>query len=122
MLTNNHGRVESKKCDYVEFQNHPLPSKRAPCGETLLNKIKIGTNFKFIPRKTYMYYSIIESLKSMAIKKGFLEKCNLWRTRSEHFSLKMMGDIYDGRLWKDMMYINDTFPCYTKQSLFKLKR
>ncbi len=31
-----------------------------------------------------MYYSIIESLKSMAKKKGFLEKCNLWRTRSEH--------------------------------------
>ncbi len=54
-----------------------------------------------------MYYSIIESLKSMAKKKGFLEKCNLWRTRSEHFLLNMMGDIYDGRLRKDMMYIND---------------
>ncbi len=51
-LPNNHGKVESKKCDYVEFQNHPLPSKRAPCGETLLKKIKIGTNFKLIPRKT----------------------------------------------------------------------
>lgn len=35
-LINNHGKVESKKCDYVEFQNHSLLSKRAPCGELSL--------------------------------------------------------------------------------------
>ena len=55
-----------------------------------------------------MYRSIIDSLKFMTRKKGFLGKCDMWRTRSKQFSANLMGDIFYGRLWKDMMFINDT--------------
>ena len=72
-LISNHGNMESRKCDYFEFPDHPLLSRHLPCGEPLLKKIKIGTKFKLVPRKTYMYWSIIDSLKFMTRKKFFWE-------------------------------------------------
>ena len=105
-IINDRGRVESWKCDFVEFPNHPFPSKRVACGELLLKRIKIGTKFKLVPRKTYIYHSVIDSIKTLAKKKGFLEKCDKWRSRSKQFSQDLMGDIFDGKLWNDFMFID----------------
>ena len=41
----------------------------------------------------------------MVNRKGFLEKCELWRSRPREMQ-DLMGDIYDGKLWKDLMTIN----------------
>ena len=59
-----------------------------------------------VARKTYNYRSIIESLKTLANQKDFLTKCDMWRSRSKEFSLNLMGDIFDGKLWNDLMFID----------------
>ena len=84
---------ESKHCSFVELPNHPHSSKRIPCNETLMKKIKKGGKFKLITKKVYMYRSVITSLKNIAQRKGFLIKCDHWRNRNTG---DLMGDIYDG--------------------------
>lgn len=105
-IVNHHGTEESRHCDFVEFPSHPILLKRVPCGELLLKKIKIGKKIKLVPRKTFMYHSVIDSVKALAMKKDFLEKCDRWRSRSKQFSQHQMGDIFDGQLWKDFMHID----------------
>lgn len=98
------GKTESKRCDNIEFPNHPHHSRRTACNELLLKEIKVGKRIKLVPRKAYVYHSIIESLRAMAKRRGFLEKCDLWRSRA-HVQ-DFMGDIYDGKAWQDLMMIN----------------
>ena len=103
-VVNVHGRKESKYCDYIEFPNHPHPSRRKACGEVLLKTIKVGGKIKLVPRKEYVYRSIVQSLTAMMKRPGFLEKCDRWRSRP--CTGDSMADIYDGKAWKDLMIIN----------------
>ena len=105
-IVNNNGYLESLKCSYVEFPNHPLSSKRGACGEELLKRVKLGKKMKLVARKTYNYHSTIESLKTLANQIDFLTKCDMWRSRSKEFSLNLMGHIFDGKLWNDLMFID----------------
>jgi len=98
--------MESQKCKYVEFPDRPLLSRRRVRGEVAMKKIKIGTKIKLVPSKTYINQSLIKSLQTLAKKKEFLLKCEKWRSRSQNFSRNVMGDIYDGKLWRDLMAIN----------------
>ena len=63
-----------------------------------MKTVKVGSKQKLVPRKIYVYRSVINSLKFMARQKGFLDKCEHWRTRD---SRGFLGDIYDGTLWSD---------------------
>lgn len=93
----------SKKCNHVEYPNHPHVSRRSPCNEILLKKVKVGCKYKLIARKVYIYQSIIHTLKEMARRKGFLDKCNEWRDCSRDTTF--LGDIYDGKVWNDLKEI-----------------
>ena len=103
-ILDTHGNKESKLCDNVAFPNHPHRSRRRPCGKVLLKRIKVGGKMKLVPRKTFVYRSIIESLTLMSKRPGFLKKCDLWRSRT--CTPDLMGDIYDGKVWHDLMTIN----------------
>ena len=59
---------------------------------------------KLVPRRTYVYRSIIQSLIAMTKRQGFLEKCDHWRSRV--CTEGLMADIYDGKVWKDLMMID----------------
>ena len=76
---NNNGRLESLKCSYVEFQNHPLSSKRGVSGEDLLKRVKLGKKIEIGGTKNINYCSIIESLNTLTNQKYFLTKCDMWR-------------------------------------------
>ena len=98
------GRLVSKRCDHVEFPNHPSQSKRqSKCNALLMKTIKVRGKSKLIPRKVYVYKSIITSLTEMAKRPGFLKKCDHWRSR---ISDGYLADIYDGRIWKNMLHID----------------
>lgn len=99
-----HGRKESKQCNHIEFPDHPQHSRRHACGEVLLKSIKVGSKLKFVPRKTFAYRSIIQSLAAMAKRQGFLEKCDLWRSRRTPNGF--MSDVYDGKVWHDLMTVD----------------
>ena len=46
-----------------------------------MKKVKIGKNYKLVPRKSYVYYDIIQSLQRLVSKPGFLSLCEQWRKR-----------------------------------------
>ena len=89
----------SRQCGYVQFPNHPRKSFRQPCGNTLLRTVKRlnGTSFK--PSKVYSYQSLRDGISRLLKRKGFLEKCELWRQRPSNPDF--LSDIYDGKVWKD---------------------
>ena len=104
-IIDSHGKKESKYCSFVEFPNHPHISRRNSCGAVLMKKIKIKDSFKLVPKKIYVYHSIILSLEEMVKRPGFLGKCEFWRTREKMENF--MGDIYDGKLWEDLQMIGE---------------
>jgi len=64
--------VVSKKCSFIEFPNHPQRHRRNPCGALLMKKVKCGTTFKLVPKKTFVYNSITSALKSILLRPGML--------------------------------------------------
>ena len=95
---------ESRKCEHIEFPNHPQRSRRSKCGTVLMKRIKLGAKYKMVPRKTFVYQSIVESLKEMSCRPGFLPLCEKWRQRT--LPPGELGDIYDGQIWKEMRTVD----------------
>ena len=96
-----------KLCSYIAFPQHPHRSRRLPCGERLLSEITLKSgNKKYYPRKYYCYKPIIDSLRSLVKRKGFLNACELWRLRS--VPQNTLCDIYDGQVWKDFQFVSGT--------------
>ena len=89
-------------CDYIEFPNHPFPSRRLKCNTPLMKKVKVAGSFKVVPRKLYQYHSIINSLKQLIGRRDFLNKCELWRKRTQNVKDGEYADIYDGDVWKSL--------------------
>ena len=97
--------VVSRKCSFIEFPNHPQRHRRTPCGALLLKKIKCGTTFKLVPKKTFIYNSVTTALRSILGRPGMLKQCNEWR----RFVMPDgdLSDIMDGRLWKDFRFVSN---------------
>ena len=49
----------------------------------------------------YCYQSVIDSLKILVQRSGFVEKCELWRERKVYQNV--LSDIYDGSVWKSFL-------------------
>ena len=79
-IVHQNGRNESQVCGYVMYPNHPHLSKRNKCNTVLLKKIRVGCKNKLVPRKTFVYNSVIDGLKSLVCRRGFLQKCEHWLT------------------------------------------
>ena len=94
------GRVVSKTCSNVLWPQHPHRSRRLPCGEKLLKKVrgKNGNTFWY-PRKVYTYQSITKTLNNFFQKETFTEHCEKWRNSAP--TNGDMHDIYDGKVWKE---------------------
>ena len=100
-ITHNIDGDASKLCNYIEFPHHPHVSRRIPCGEVLLKKVKVGIKSKLLPRKVFVYRSVVHSLMDMAKRPGFLSRCNEWQDRCKE-DTNFIGDIYDGEIWKNL--------------------
>lgn len=93
--------VVSTRCSYVMFPNHPQRTRRRPCNTILMKTVRTscGTTSLY-PRQMYCYKSVIESLKELILRPGFIEKCEAWRSRNVGGGY---GDIYDGKIWRDFL-------------------
>ena len=89
------------KCDFVRYPNHPQSSHRKKCGKELMKKVKVRQTYKLVPRKTYVYYGIVQPLKKLVKTPGFLDNCETWRNRKTPDN--WLADVYDGNLWKEWM-------------------
>ena len=95
------GQSTAKSCCHVPYPRHPQLSRRKKCGAQLLKMIK-GKNGKNLrPIKLYPYLSLEKSMGRLVKRQGFLESCELWRKRSNLIPSAHLGDIFDGRVWKD---------------------
>ena len=83
VITHLDGKVESKRCSFRAFPDHPQEVRRRPCGQVLMKTVK---NCKgkpsLYPKLLYCYKSVIEALRDILVKPGFVDKCELWRTRN----------------------------------------
>ena len=75
------GSEESKVCDHVEFPHHPHSNQRRKCGTVLIKRVKVGGKFKLVPRKTFVYRSVITAIEMLVQQGNFLERCEHWRSR-----------------------------------------
>ena len=94
------GSKESKVCRHVSFPNHPYVRARQPCGTRLLKKIKKSSGFSLVPIQVY---AIVNTLQRLVYTPSFLQECEHWRKRCEHILQNILGDVYDGQIWRDFL-------------------
>ena len=94
-----------QKCQFIAFPNHPRRSKRSPCGTPLLDRKKTQNGYVFSPWKVYCYQSLVASIETLLCRPGFADQCEYWRKRlSSDCSEEYLGDIYDGKVWKEFQH------------------
>ena len=96
---------ESKNCNYVAFPNHPHHSKRSKCGAVLMKKVNIGGKSKLVPKKLFVYHNLVKALEALVMKPKFLQKCEHWRERAFKLPPEILADIYEGRVWKSLNFV-----------------
>ena len=57
------------------------------------------------PKLVYCYHGIQNSLKSLLLHPGFIEKCEQWRYR--HQVSNTYADVFDGKIWSEFMAVED---------------
>lgn len=99
------GKRITKKCSFVQFPNHRQHFCRTKCDEPLLKEVSLKSGeTKLYPRKVYCYNSVIANLRDFLQRPGFVEKCELWRSRD--MPNGFLADIFDGRIWKEWQYVD----------------
>lgn len=63
LVTGSDGVTASLKCSHIEYPDHPQQAHRKKCGAELMKKVKVRRTNKLVPRKVYVYYSIIDTLQ-----------------------------------------------------------
>ena len=104
IITRRNGMTESAKCSFVQYPNHPQLFRRTKCNTFLLKMVKHGSKSKLIPRAVYAYKSLELSLAKLCNQPAFVEKCNLWRSRTNQ-SPDYFTDVYDGKVWHDFQVL-----------------
>lgn len=99
------GKRITKKCSFVQFPNHRQHFRRTKCDEPLLKEVSLKSGeTKLYPQKVYCYNSVIANLRDFLQRPGFVEKCELWRSRD--MPNGFLADIFDGRIWKEWQYVD----------------
>lgn len=58
-----------------------------------MKQVKIGKRSKLIPRKAFMYHSLVKALEKLVKKPNFLAMCEHWRNRPSKIPAGYLGDI-----------------------------
>ena len=69
--------------------------------------MKVGQSYKYVPRKLYVYYSIIQSLQRILARPGIVDMCEKWREYKQNVPSGHLTDVYDGHLWHEWITYND---------------
>lgn len=56
---------------------------------------------RLYPHKVYCYQSEIEKIKTFAQRPNFVDLCELWHNPEVRSVGPVMGDVFDGRIWRD---------------------
>ena len=98
IITRANGNHESKRCCHVAHPKHPQVSRRKPCGEILLKKVRTKSGYSLKPIKVYPYMPLEKSFARLVKKDAFVSKCEKWRSRATLD--QTYSDVYDGQVWQ----------------------
>ena len=96
--------TEVNRCQHKAYPNHPQSTFRKRCNQLLMKRCKAKSSYIYRPFMVYCYQSIITALKEHLTLPNFLINCEQWRNRV--IPSGMLGDIYDGRVWKEFASVN----------------
>lgn len=95
------GKFVAQQCCHIAYPNHPMRSRRKKCNAQLMRKVRRKSGFTFIPKKVFPYQSLYIAMQKLIQRPGFIQCCEIWRTREEFRQSGYMCDIYDGRIWQE---------------------
>ena len=101
VLSRTSRRLETIKCPFVEFPDHPHIRFRLPCNTTLFTQVQKKKGLECKPHKTYYYYGLKAALKILLNRSNFLDFCNLGVQSQSQSTL--MADIIDGEVWQSVI-------------------
>ena len=68
IITKPNSTLESKRCSFTAFPNHPQIQHRKTCDEVLMKRMKCSSGRAILyPKMIYTYKSVIESLQEMPL-------------------------------------------------------
>lgn len=93
----------TKRCSFIEYPNHPLPSRRGPCHGSLLKTVELKVSGRTIlyPHKIYCYKSLQSSLQELLLRPEFCKDCEHWRACASYYK-----EVYDGLMWKKFQHVD----------------
>lgn len=94
-----YNNLDTKTCKNIQFPANP---NAAFCNSTLLKSVKKKDKIEYKPLKVFFYQSIKSSLSINFQREGFIEATGHWKVRSENIPTDWIGDIYDGKVWKEL--------------------
>ena len=98
--------VVSGRCSYIKFPNHPQPARR-PCNTLLMKTVRTSSGTTSLyPQQMYCFRSIIESLKEMIKRPGFIENVKHGdQEKLQMMYLKIfMTEMYGKNFWILVVY------------------
>lgn len=103
------GRNVSKRCSFIKHPNHRQRWRRQQCGAFLLKEVTLKDGSKRLyPHKVYCYQSVIKTLQTFVSRRGFTDRCEVWRNREVRTFAQVLCDVFEGRIWRDFQCFNGT--------------
>ena len=101
------GEAVSAKCSHVSYPHHPHRTRRRPCGSILMKTMRSRTGKTFLhPKQVYCFRKVSDSLQDLINKPNFMEHCEKWRNRPTQLPDNILGDCFEGRVWKEFQYVD----------------
>ena len=66
---------------------------------------RAGKSFLY-PKEVYCFRHLTDSSQDLINKPGFLEHCEKWRSRSTQLPDNVLGDCFEGRVWKEFQLVD----------------
>ena len=90
---------DGSKCKYIEFPNHPMRTKREPCGAELTVQVPIVKGYKRRLKLLFPLPNLKTQIISLYQRPDFEDQLQKWT--SQHANSEIMTDIYDGKIWQN---------------------
>ena len=87
------------KCRHIEFPNHPMRTKREPCGAELTKQVPVVKGYIKRPKLLFPLPDLKTQIVSLYQRPDFEEQITKWTNR--HANSGIMTDVYDGEIWKN---------------------
>lgn len=101
------GETVSAKCSHIDFPLHPQRARRRPCGTVLMKTMRSRNGKPFLyPKQVYCFKKLSDSLQDLINKPGFMENCEKWRSRATQLPENVLGDCYEGRVWREFQFVD----------------